>query len=103
MNLLKRKKPKKNKNKRNNNIKNQIEEKENLNVEIPRNELSGSSDLKIDKLYNFYDSEEEIKKENRKSNLSKIIKNRILNRKMEDFKEKSELYEPQKIEYMGFR
>lgn len=96
----KRKKPKKNKNKRNNNIKNQIEEKENLNVEIPRNELSGSSDLKIDKLYNFYDSEEEIKKENRKSNLSKIIKNRILNRKMEDFKEKSELYEPQKIEYI---
>ena len=96
----KRKKPKKNKNKRNNNIKNQIEEKENLNVEIPRNELSGSSDLKIDKLYNFYDSEEEIKKENRKSNLSKIIKNRILNGKMEDFKEISELYEPQKIEYI---
>ena len=96
----KRKKPKKNKNKRNNNIKNQIEEKENLNVEIPRNELSGSSDLKIDKLDNFYDSEEEIKKENRKSNLSKIIKNRILNRKMEDFKEISELNESQKIEYI---
>ena len=96
----KSKKPKKNKNKRNSNLKKQIEEKENLNVEIPLNELSGPSDLKIDKLGNFYEFEEDIKRENRKSNLWKIMKNRIIKRKKEDSKKVSELHELQKKEYI---